>query len=231
MKQLVIIRHGESIWNLDSRFSGWADIPLTDTGISQAGIAGRALKKRGFVFDKAYTSMLKRAIKTLDGILDEMDLLWIPVEKTWRLNERNDGALQGLNRQEINTLYGAENFNNWVAAFRVRPPQISPDDMWRHPYNDVRYDGVDRKYLSSGEAFEETYLRISSFWNDILKKEVASGNRLIVSAHNHVMRCFTILFGNGVPDDYGSIIIPNAVPLIYEFDDDMNPINHYYLEL
>jgi len=224
-----LIRHGESTWNILHRFSGWADIPLTQTGCRQAVDAGRLLKESGFDFDIAYTSRLKRSIKTLDLVLEEMDLLWIPVIKAWQLNERQDGALQGMSSDEIKVLYGEENMIKWVSDFKVHPPLISAHDVERHPRHDKKYKDVVPALLSAGENFGETLERITDYWNSAIKKDVADRKNVLVCAHNHVLKCFTIMLGTNKPDDYLSISIPNSEPLVYEFDDDMNVTQNYYL--
>ena len=191
--------------------------------------AGKLLKEHGFDFDIAYTSRLKRSIKTLDLILDEMDLSWIPTIKVWQLNERQDGALQGLSSDEIKMLYGEENMVKWVSDFKVHPPQISAHDLDRHPMHDKKYKDVDAALLSAGENFGETLERITNYWNSDIKKDVSGGKNVLVCAHNHVLRCFTVMFGINKPDDYLAISIPNSEPLVYEFDDDMNVTGNYYL--
>lgn len=230
MKQLVLIRHGESIWNAERRFSGWADIPLTELGCEQARIAGRTLAKNGFEFDIAYTSLLKRSIKTLNILLEEMDLLWIPVVKSWRINERQDGALQGMSGDEIRLVYGEDNVIKWVSDFKDHPPQISMDDFDRHPIHDKKYKEIDPALLSGGENFGETLARVGSYFEEAIVPQIKSDKRVIVCAHNHVMRCLSIILGTYTPDDYYNISIPNSVPLVYEFDSEMNVVNSYYLK-
>ena len=228
MYTLVLIRHGESLWNLENRFTGWTDVDLTPKGVEQARQAGVLLKKAGFEFDVAYTSVLKRAIHTLWHVLDGMDRTWLPVVNDWRLNERHYGALQGLNKAETAAQYGEAQVLAWRRSFDVPPPALD--------LNDSRYEGQDPRYakLSAGqvpltECLKDTIDRVMPFWNASLAPSIKTGKRLLVSAHGNSLRAMVKYLDN-IPDtDIVGLNIPNGEPLVYELDADLRPIRSYYL--
>ena len=229
MYTLVLIRHGESIWNLENRFTGWADVDLTPTGIEQAQAAGRLLKAEGYEFDLAYTSVLKRAIHTLWHALDGMDRTWLPVAHHWRLNERHYGALQGLNKAETAAQYGEAQVMAWRRSFDVPPPAMEPQDS--------RYEGSDRRYakLSPGqvpltECLKDTVERVMPFWNESLAPAIRAGQRVLVSAHGNSLRALVKYLDNIADQDIVGLNIPNGEPLVYELDADLRPVRSYYLK-
>ena len=228
MYTLVLIRHGESIWNLENRFTGWADVDLTPTGVAQACRAGERLKEAGFDFDVAYTSVLKRAIHTLWHALDGLDRTWLPVTQDWRLNERHYGALQGLNKAETAQQYGDAQVLAWRRSFDVPPPALEPQDS--------RYEGADRRYakLSAGqvpltECLKDTVARVMPFWNESLAPAIRSGQRVLVSAHGNSLRALVKYLDNIADQDIVGLNIPNGEPLVYELDANLRPIRRYYL--
>lgn len=228
MYKIVLIRHGESTWNKENRFTGWTDVPLSDKGAAEAAAAGQLLKKEGYVFDKAYTSVLKRAIKTLWTVLEVMDLMWIPVERSWRLNERHYGALQGLNKAETAAKYGEEQVKIWRRSYDVRPPLLDAGDE-RYPGRDPRYAGLTGEQLPLGECLADTVERVVPFWEDVIAADIRAGKRLIIAAHGNSIRALVKYLDN-VPD--GEIVelnIPTGIPLVYELDESLKPIRHYYL--
>jgi 2,3-bisphosphoglycerate-dependent phosphoglycerate mutase len=228
MYTLVLIRHGESLWNLENRFTGWTDVDLTPKGVEQARQAGVLLKKAGFEFDVAYTSVLKRAIHTLWHVLDGMDRTWLPVVNDWRLNERHYGALQGLNKAETAAQYGEAQVLAWRRSFDVPPPALD--------LNDSRYEGQDPRYakLSAGqvpltECLKDTIDRVMPFWNASLAPSIKTGKRLLVSAHGNSLRAMVKYLDNIADTDIVGLNIPNGEPLVYELDADLRPIRSYYL--
>jgi 2,3-bisphosphoglycerate-dependent phosphoglycerate mutase len=228
MYTLVLIRHGESIWNLENRFTGWTDVDLTPTGVAQARRAGTLLKEAGFDFDLAYTSMLKRAIHTLWHALDSLDRTWLPVAHHWRLNERHYGALQGLDKAETAAKYGDAQVLAWRRSFDVPPPALAPEDS--------RYEGQDRRYakLAPGqvpltECLKDTVERVMPFWNESLAPAIRSGKRVLVSAHGNSLRAMVKYLDNIPDQDIVGLNIPNGEPLVYELDADLKPIRSYYL--
>jgi len=228
MYTLVLIRHGESLWNLENRFTGWTDVDLTPKGVEQARQAGVLLKKAGFEFDVAYTSVLKRAIHTLWHVLDGMDRTWLPVVNDWRLNERHYGALQGLNKAETAAQYGEAQVLAWRRSFDVPPPSLD--------LNDSRYEGQDPRYakLSAGqvpltECLKDTIDRVMPFWNASLAPSIKTGKRLLVSAHGNSLRALVKYLDNIADTDIVGLNIPNGEPLVYELDADLRPIRSYYL--
>jgi len=228
MYTLVLIRHGESIWNLENRFTGWTDVDLTPTGVAQARRAGTLLKEAGFDFDLAYTSMLKRAIHTLWHALDSLDRTWLPVAHHWRLNERHYGALQGLDKAETAAKYGDAQVLAWRRSFDVPPPALAPEDS--------RYEGQDRRYakLAPGqvpltECLKDTVERVMPFWNESLAPAIRSGKRVLVSAHGNSLRAMVKYLDNIPDQDIVGLNIPNGEPLVYELDADLKPIRNYYL--
>ena len=228
MHKLVLIRHGESTWNLENRFTGWTDVDLTPTGVSQAMSAGKLLKAEGYDFDLCYTSVLKRAIHTLWYALDEMDRPWLPVHKHWRLNERHYGALQGLNKGETAKQYGDEQVLVWRRSYDTPPPALDATDP-RSERGDRRYAGLDASQVPLTECLQDTVARVLPFWNDTMAPAIRSGQRLLVSAHGNSIRALVKYLDNIADDDIVGLNIPNGIPLVYELDDDLKPIRHYYL--
>ena len=225
MYKLVMVRHGESTWNLDNRFTGWTDVDLTPTGIEQAKNAGRLLRTEGYDFDLCYTSVLKRATRTLWHCLDELDRTWLPVEHSWRLNERHYGALQGLNKAETARKYGDDQVLVWRRSYDVPPPALEPTDE--------RYEGADRRYAGMQvpltECLKDTVARVLPFWNDTMAPAIRSGQRVLVAAHGNSMRAL-VKYLDGISDsDIVGLNIPNGIPLVYELDADLKPIRNYYL--
>ena len=228
MKRVVLLRHGESEWNRENRFTGWTDVALNETGVREAVEAGRILRHEGYVFDTAFTSVLKRAIKTLWLVLEEMDLMWIPVLSSWRLNERHYGALQGLNKAETAEAHGMEQVNVWRRSFNVRPPALTPDDP-RYSGNDPRYAELSAAEIPLTECLEDTMQRILPYCREVIGPVVRSGKRVIVAAHGNTIRA-VVMFLNKIPEDeIGELNIPTGIPMVYEFSDDMVPIRNYYL--
>lgn len=221
MKRIVLLRHGESTWNKDNRFTGWTDVDLTEKGIADANQAGILLKEKGFHFDKAYTSFLKRAVKTLNCVLDKMDQDWIPVEKSWRLNEKHYGALQGLNKSETASKYGEEQVLIWRRSFNVAPNALPEDDP-RNPKTDTRYKEVPDKDLPRTESLKETVERILPYWKCIIFPNLATANELLVVAHGNSLRGI-IKYLKHIPDEeIVGLNLPTAVPYVFEFDNDLN---------
>lgn len=228
MKKMVVVRHGESTWNKENLFTGWTDVGLSEKGVQEAIEAGRVLLSEGFVFDLAFTSVLKRAIKTLWLALEEMDLMWIPVQKSWRLNERHYGALQGLNKVEMAERFGAEQVHLWRRSYDVPPPALNPDDE-RSPAKDPRYAGLEQNQIPLSECLKDTVARVLPYWHDTIAPAVHSGRRVIVSAHGNSMRAL-LKYLDKIPDDkIVGLNIPTGIPLVYEFEDDLTPIRYYYL--
>lgn len=228
MYKIVLIRHGESTWNKENRFTGWTDVPLSDKGVSEAAEAGRLLKKEGYVFDMAYTSVLKRAIKTLWCVLEEMDMMWIPVERSWQLNERHYGALQGLNKAETAAKYGEDQVKIWRRSYDVRPPLLDVADE-RYPGRDPRYAGLTPEQLPLGECLADTVERVIPFWANVVAPAVKQGRRLIVAAHGNSIRALVKYLDNVSDDEITELNIPTGVPLVYELDAQLKPIGSYYL--
>ena len=228
MHKLVLIRHGESTWNLENRFTGWTDVDLTPTGVAQAIAAGKLLKAEGYEFDVAYTSVLKRAIQTLDYCLCAMDRSWLPVHKTWRLNERHYGALQGLNKAETAQQYGTEQVHTWRRSYDTPPPVLDASDE-RSERSDPRYAGLPQGSVPLTECLQDTVARVLPFWNDTLAPAIRSGQRLVVSAHGNSIRALVKHLDNISDEDIVGLNIPNGIPLVYELDDDLQPLRHYYL--
>ena len=228
MKKVVLIRHGESTWNKENRFTGWTDVDLTENGVQEAVKAGQLLKKEGFQFEKAYTSYLKRANKTLNTILDQMDLDWIPVEKSWRLNEKHYGMLQGLNKAETAEKYGDEQVLIWRRSYDVPPTPLEPNDP-RSPYVDPRYKGIDKKDLPLTEALKDTVERILPYWNDTIFPSLKNHDQIIVAAHGNSLRGIIKHLKNISDEDIIALNLPTAVPYVFEFDDNMNLVKDYFL--
>ena len=228
MKRVVLLRHGESIWNQENRFTGWYDVDLTDKGLHEAREAGRSMKEQGFVFDLAYTSVLKRAIRTLWLALDEMDLMWIPVTQSWRLNERHYGALQGLNKAETAAKFGDEQVLVWRRSYDIPPPALDKGDS-RYPGQDPRYAGLSDRELPLTECLKDTVERFLPYWHETIAPQVKAGKRVIITAHGNSLRAL-VKYLDGVNDqDIVGLNIPTGIPLVYELDDDLKPIRNYYL--
>jgi 2,3-bisphosphoglycerate-dependent phosphoglycerate mutase len=228
VKKLVLLRHGESTWNKENLFTGWTDVGLSEKGTQEAINAGVTLRSEGFVFDLAYTSVLKRAIKTLWLALEELDLMWIPVYNNWRLNERHYGALQGLNKAETAERYGMEQVMLWRRSYDVRPPALDPGDE-RSPAKDPRYTELKKEEIPLTECLKDTVARVLPFWHSTIAPTVQSGRRLIVAAHGNSMRALVKYLDNIPDEEIVGLNIPTGIPLVYEFKDDMSPIRRYYL--
>lgn len=228
MYKLVLIRHGESTWNLDNRFTGWTDVDLTPTGIDQAKTGGQLLKADGFEFDVAYTSVLKRATRTLWHVLDEMDRTWLPVVKSWRLNERHYGALQGLNKGETAKQYGDEQVLVWRRSYDTPPPALEATDP-RSERSDPRYANLAPEQVPLTECLKDTVARVMPFWNDTLAPSIKAGQRVVIAAHGNSIRALVKYLDDISDDDIVGLNIPNGIPLVYELDDNLKPIRHYYL--
>jgi 2,3-bisphosphoglycerate-dependent phosphoglycerate mutase len=228
MYKLVLLRHGESVWNKENRFTGWIDVDLSDKGVTEAKEAGRVLKEEGFVFDVAYTSMLKRAIKTLWLAQEEMDLMWIPVHHSWRLNERHYGALQGLNKAETVDKHGMDQVKIWRRSYDVPPPALTPEDPY-YPGRDRRYGDIPQAELPLTECLKDVVNRFLPYWHGTLAPAVKSGRQVIIAAHGNSLRAL-VKFLDQVPDDeIVGLNIPTGIPLVYELTDELKPITHYYL--
>ena len=228
MRTLALLRHGESEWNLENRFTGWTDVDLTERGAAEARAAGEALKAGGYAPEVAFTSALKRAIRTLWIALDALDRMWIPVHRSWRLNERHYGALQGLNKAETATKYGEEQVRIWRRSFDVRPPALDETDP-RFPGHDPRYADVPRDELLRTECLKDTIERFMPLWHDFIAPVVAQGPRVIIVAHGNTLRALVKYLDNVPDNEIVGLNIPTGVPLIYELDDDLRPIRHFYL--
>jgi 2,3-bisphosphoglycerate-dependent phosphoglycerate mutase len=226
--KVVFIRHGESEWNKENRFTGWKDVPLSDKGTSEAREAGKLLKKEGFVFDMAFTSVLKRAIKTLWLTLEEMDLMWIPVVHSWRLNERHYGALQGLNKSETAAKYGDDQVKIWRRSYDVRPPLLNKDDE-RHPARDPRYASLAPSELPDGECLADTVARAVPYWESTIAPEIKAGKRVVIAAHGNSLRALVKYLDDVSEKDILELNIPTGVPLLYELGADLKPLRHAYL--
>ena len=228
MMQVVFLRHGESVWNKENLFTGWTDVDLSDKGKEEAREAGSILRQEGFSFDIAYTSVLKRAIRTLWSVLDEMDLMWIPVYRDWRLNERHYGALQGLNKVETTASYGEAQVKAWRRSYDIRPPELLADDP-RHPKLDPRYRDIDPGTLPSAECLKDTVARVLPCWNDCISPLIREGKRVLVTAHGNSIRAL-VKYLDGISDsDIAGLDIPTGVPLVYELDESLKPLGHHYL--
>lgn len=226
--QLVLIRHGESQWNKENRFTGWADVDLTDKGREEAKAAGQLLKAEGFVFDFAYVSVLKRALRTLWTVLDEMDLLWLPTEKSWRLNERHYGALQGLNKSETAAKYGEDQVKIWRRSYDVPPPALeSSDERW--PGHDPRYRDLSPSETPLTECLKDTVARMLPYWHEVMAPRIRSGQRVIIAAHGNSLRALAMYLDGLSEAEVLELNIPTGIPLVYELDEDLKPLRHYYL--
>lgn len=228
MKKLVLLRHGESTWNKENRFTGWTDVDLTPKGLEEAKNSGRLLRENGFAFDVAYTSVLKRAIRTLWIVQDEMDQMWIPVNLTWRLNERHYGALQGLNKLETALKYGEEQVLIWRRSYDVQPPALTPEDD-RYPGSDPRYRDLASEDIPLTECLQDTVARFLPYWNETIAPQVNSGKRVLITAHGNSLRALVMYLDNLSEQEVMELNIPTGVPLVYELDDGLKPVRSYYL--
>jgi 2,3-bisphosphoglycerate-dependent phosphoglycerate mutase len=225
---LVLIRHGESTWNKENRFTGWTDVDLTDRGVREAQEAARLLMDAGFSFDVAFTSVLRRAIRTLWIVLSEMDLMWIPVIKSWRLNERHYGALQGLNKAETAAKHGEQQLHTWRRSYDIRPPALDKSDS-RYPGNEQKYRDLNENDLPLTECLKDTVERFLPFWYDNIAPEVKKGKRVVISAHGNSLRALVKYLDDISDEDITQLNIPTGIPLIYELDRDLRPQRSYYL--
>ena len=228
MKRVVLLRHGESTWNKENRFTGWTDVGLSEKGVQEALEAGRVLRREGYVFDVAYTSVLKRAIKTLWLTLEEMDLMWIPIYNSWRLNERHYGALQGLNKAETAERHGMEQTQLWRRSYDIRPPALTADDP-RYPGSDPRYAGLRPEEIPLTECLKDTVERFLPYWHDTIAPAVRAGKRVLIAAHGNSLRAL-VKYLDEIPDDkIVGLNIPTGIPLVYELEDNLKPIRNFYL--
>lgn len=228
MIKLVLLRHGESTWNKENRFTGWTDVDLSEKGIEEAVQSGKSLKDENYLFDVAYTSVLKRAIRTLWLTLDELDQMWIPVFNSWRLNERHYGALQGLNKAETAAKYGDEQVLIWRRSYDIRPPALTPDDD-RYPGNDPRYKNMPAADLPLSECLKDTVARFLPLWHETIAPTIQSGKRVLIAAHGNSLRALVKFLDNVSDEEIVGLNIPTGVPLVYELDGNLKPIQHYYL--
>ena len=228
MHKVVLLRHGESTWNKENRFTGWHDVDLTDRGVAEAREAGRLLKEGGYTFDIAYTSVLKRAIKTLGIALDTLDQLWIPVVKSWKLNERSYGALQGLNKAETAAKHGEAQTKIWRRSFDIPPPALTIDDE-RHPSHDPRYAGLKASDLPLTESLKDTIARFMPYWHETIAPSIRLGKNIVIAAHGNSLRALVKDLDNIPESEIVELNIPTGIPLVYELDDDLKPLRHYYL--
>jgi 2,3-bisphosphoglycerate-dependent phosphoglycerate mutase len=228
MHKVVLLRHGESTWNKENRFTGWTDVDLSERGVTEAQEAGRLLKEGGYVFDLAYTSVLKRAIRTLWITLDTLDLMWIPVTKSWRLNERHYGALQGLNKAETAAKHGEAQTKIWRRSYDIPPPALTADDE-RHPSRDPRYAGLQPTELPLTESLKDTVARFLPYWHDAIAPAITSGARVLIAAHGNSLRALVKYLDTIDEKTIVELNIPTGIPLVYELREDLTPIRHYYL--
>jgi len=228
MKRLVLLRHGESTWNRENRFTGWTDVPLSEKGVREATEAGRLLREGAFAFDVAFTSLLKRAIRTLWIALEETDRMWIPVVKDWRLNERHYGGLQGLDKAETVAKYGMEQVHVWRRSYDIPPPALTRDDE-RWPGRDPRYASLKPEQVPLTESLKDTVARFLPYWHEAIAPAVASGKRVVIAAHGNSLRALVKYLDDVSDQEITELNIPTGVPLVYELGDDLKPIRHYYL--
>lgn len=229
MIKLVLVRHGQSMWNLENRFTGWTDVELSEQGIKEAKEAGKVLKEKGFEFDVAYTSVLKRANDTLNYILEELDEKDIPIKRSWKLNERHYGALQGLNKDETKAKYGNEQVLLWRRSTDVKPPELSVDDE-RYPGNDDKYKELSKDELPTTENLVDTIKRVMDYWNSDIKKDLEDGKRVIIAAHGNSLRGLIKYLDNMTDEEIIKLELQTGNPICYELDDNLKPIKHYYLK-
>jgi len=228
MHTLVLIRHGESVWNRENRFTGWKDVPLSEKGHQEAVAAGRLLKAEGFEFDEAFTSVLQRAIRTLWHVMEEMELLWIPVTRSWRLNERHYGALQGLNKAETAAQHGEDQVKIWRRSYDVRPPALEQSDE-RWPGHDRRYAGLNPEELPVTECLKDTVARVVPYWNETIVPRIRAGKRVLIAAHGNSLRALIKHLDGVTDDDIVNLNVPTGMPLVYTLDENLNPLARRYL--
>jgi 2,3-bisphosphoglycerate-dependent phosphoglycerate mutase len=228
MIRIVLIRHGQSTWNKENRFTGWTDVDLTEQGMREAREGGMVLKQEGYTFDVAFTSVLKRAIRTLWIVLDQMDLMWIPIVNSWRLNERHYGALQGLNKAEMAQKYGEEQVHIWRRSYDVQPPALETTDE-RYPGKDPKYKSLDPKDVPVTECLKDTVARFLPYWHESIVPELRRGRKVVISAHGNSLRALVKYLDNISDEEIPHLNIPTGVPLVYELGDDLKPQKHYYL--
>ena len=228
MYKIVLIRHGESTWNKENRFTGWTDVDLSEKGLKEAAEAGQLLKKEGYCFDIALTSVLKRAIRTLWNVLDQMDLMWIPVVRDWRLNERHYGSLQGLNKSETAAKYGEAQVKVWRRSYDVPPTPLTPEDP-RNPALDPRYKNLKKEELPLTECLKDTVALVIPFWNDTVAPAIKSGKKVLIAAHGNSLRAMVKFLDNIPENEIVELNIPTGMPLVYELDQNLKPVKHYYL--
>ncbi len=228
MYKLVLLRHGESVWNKENLFTGWTDVDLSEKGVEEARQAGRLLKAEGYTFDIAYTSVLKRAVRTLWLALEEMDLCWLPIVNTWRLNERHYGALQGLNKAQTAEKYGEAQVKLWRRSYDVPPPSLEKTDP-RFPGFDPRYKGVPPAYLPTAECLKDTVERFLPYWHEIISPTIVAGKRVIIAAHGNSLRALVKYLDNISDEEIVELNIPTGIPLVYELDESLRPVKSYYL--
>lgn len=228
MIKLVLVRHGQSTWNLENKFSGWVDVGLSDLGKQETHSAARLLLEGNYTFDVAYTSVLKRAIQTLWIILEDMDLMWIPVYRSWRLNERHYGALQGLNKSETAAKHGADQVLLWRRSYDIRPPELDKNDSM-YPGKDPRYNDLDEKHIPLAECLKDTVERFLPYWHNTIVPTLKDGKRLLISAHGNSLRALVMYLDNISKEEIVSRNIPTGIPLVYELDNNLKAIRHYYL--
>jgi 2,3-bisphosphoglycerate-dependent phosphoglycerate mutase len=226
--KIVLIRHGESAWNKENRFTGWTDVDLSPKGLEEAAKAGKVLKENGFEFDVAYTSVLKRAIRTLWIVLDQMDQMWIPVHRSWRLNERHYGALQGLNKAETAAKYGDQQVLIWRRSYDIRPPALEKSDP-RYPGNDPRYKSMDPKIVPLTECLKDTVDRFLPYWHETITESIRCGKRVLIAAHGNSLRALVKYLDDVSDEEIVGMNIPTGLPLVYELDDELKPVKRYYL--
>ena len=226
--KLVLLRHGESTWNREGLFTGWTDVDLSEKGITEAKTSGQLLKEQGYVFDIAYTSVLKRAIRTLWIVMEEMDIMWIPVYRSWRLNERHYGALQGLNKAETAKKHGEEQVLIWRRSYDIRPPALEKTDE-RYPGKDPKYNDLKEEEIPSSECLKDTVARVLPYWHKQIVPTIKSGVKILISAHGNSLRALVKYLDNVPNDEILKLNIPTGIPLVYELDENIRPIKHYYL--
>lgn len=228
MKKLVLLRHGESVWNKENRFTGWVDVDLSEKGVEEAHKSGKALKESNYEFDIAYTSVLKRAIRTLWIALDELDQMWIPVRRSWRLNERHYGGLTGLNKLEMVKKHGDEQVHKWRRGFGVLPPEMDKSHEF-YAGNDRMYADLKEGEFPMTESLEKTIERLTPYWDEVISKDIKAGKQVLIAAHGNSLRAIVKMLDKLSEEEIMKHNIPTGIPLVYELDDDLNPIRHYYL--
>lgn len=228
MHKIVLLRHGESLWNKENRFTGWYDVDLSEKGLEEAKRAGQALKNEGFVFDLAFCSVLKRALRTLWIVLDQMDLLWIPVERSWTLNERHYGALQGLNKAETSAKFGEDQVKIWRRSYDIPPPALAKTDE-RYPGKDPRYQHLKESEIPLTECLKDTVARFLPYWHGTIAPQVKAGRKIIIAAHGNTLRALVKYLDNVSDQDIVNLNIPTGIPLVYELNDNLVPVKNYYL--